>query len=75
MAKKKLNTYRLHFVMKEYYYVDVEATNLDEAMEQAEEIESSQLKSIEDILVEYEFDREFTINTNSDQGINNGKRL
>ena len=26
MAKKKLNTYRLHFVMKEYYYVDVEAT-------------------------------------------------
>ena len=72
MAKKKLNTYRLHFVMKEYYYVDVEATNLDEAMEQAEEIESSQLKSIEDILVEYEFDREFTINTNSDEGINNG---
>ena len=58
--------------MKEYYYVDVEATSLDEAMEQAEEIESSQLKSIEDILVEYEFDRELTINTNSDQGINNG---
>ena len=29
MAKKKLNTYRLHFVMKEYYYVDIEATNLD----------------------------------------------
>ena len=64
MAKKKLNTYRLHFVMKEYYYVDVEATNLDEAMEQAEEIRSSQLESIEDTL-EYEFDREFTINTNS----------
>ena len=54
MTKKKLNTYRLHFVMKEYYYVDVEA-----------------LKSIEDTL-EYEFDREFTINTNSDQGVNNG---
>ena len=36
-----------------------------------EEIESSQLKSIEDTL-EYEFDREFTINTNSDQGVNNG---
>ena len=71
MAKKKLNTYRLHFVMKEYYYVDVEATNLDEAMEQAEEIRSSQLESIEDTL-EYEFDREFTINTNSDEGINNG---
>ena len=71
MAKKKLNTYRLHFVMKEYYYVDVEATNLDEAMKQAKEIESSQLKSIEDTL-EYEFDREFTINTNSDQGVNNG---
>ena len=37
MARKKLNTYRLHFVMKEYYYVDyyvdVEATSLDEAME------------------------------------------
>ena len=68
MAKKKLNTYRLHFVMKEYYYVDVEATNLDEAMEQAEDIESSQLKSIDDTF-EYEFDREFTINTNSDQEV------
>ena len=68
MAKKKLNTYRLHFVMKEYYYVDVEATNLDEAMEQAKEIGSAQLKSIEDTL-EYEFDREFTINTNSDQEV------
>ena len=71
MGKKKLNTYRLHFVMKEYCYVDVEATSLDEAMEQAEEIESSKLKPIEDTL-DYEFDREFTINTNSDQGINNG---
>ena len=71
MTNKKLNTYRLHFVMKEHYYVDVEATNLDEAMEQAEEIGSAQLKSIEDTL-EYEFDREFTINTNSDQGVNNG---
>ena len=50
MAEKKLNTYRLHFVIKEYYYVDVEATNLDEAMEQAEEIRSSQLESIEDTL-------------------------
>ena len=29
------------------------------------------LKSIEDTL-EYEFDREFTINTNTDQGVNNG---
>ena len=64
MGKKKLNTYRLHFVMKEYCYVDVEATSLDEAMEQAEEIESSKLKPIEDTL-DYEFDREFTINTNS----------
>ena len=72
MAKKKLNRYRLHFVMKEYYYVDVEATSLDEAMEQAEEIGSAQLKSNEHILEEYEFDREFTINTNSDQGVNNG---
>ena len=71
MAKKKLNTYRLHFVMKEYYYVDVEATNLDEAMEQAEEIASYQLKSIDNTF-EYEFDREFTIDTNSDEGINNG---
>ena len=65
MAKKKLNTYRLHFVMEEYYYVDVEATSLDEAMEQAEEIGSAQLKSNEHILEKYEFDREFTINTNS----------
>ena len=72
MAKKKLNTYRLHFVAKEYCYVDVEATNLDEAMEQAKEIGSAQLKSNEHILEEYELDREFTINTNSDQGINNG---
>ena len=68
MANKKLNTYRLHFVTKEYCYVDVEATSLDEAMEQAEEIRSSQLESIEDTL-EYEFDREFTINTNSDQEV------
>ena len=68
MAKKKLNTYRLHFVMKEYYYVDVEATNLDEAMEQAEEIASYQLKSIDNTF-EYEFDREFTINTNQDQEV------
>ena len=67
MAKKKLNTYRLHFVTKEYCYVDVEATSLDEAMEQAEEIGSAQLKSNEHILEKYEFDREFTINTNSDQ--------
>ena len=72
MAEKKLNTYRLHSVMKEYYYVDVEATSLDEAMEQAEEIRSSQLESNEHTLGEYEFDREFTINTNSDQGVNNG---
>ena len=72
MAKKKLNTYRLHFVMEEYYYVDVEATNLDEAIEQAEEIRSSQLESNEHTLGEYEFDRELTINTNSDQGVNNG---
>ena len=64
MTNKKLNTYRLHFVMKEYYYVDVEATSLDEAIEKAKEIESSQLKSTEDTL-EYEFDREFIINTNS----------
>ena len=71
MAEEKLNTYRLHFVMKEYYYVDVEATNLDEAIEQAEDIRSSQLKPIEDTL-EYEFDREFTLNTNSDEGIDNG---
>ena len=71
MAKKKLNTYRLHFVIKECYYVYVEAASLYEAIEQAEEIRSSQLKSIEDTL-EYKFDREFTINTNSDQGVNNG---
>ena len=69
MAKKKLNTYRLHFVMKEYCYVDVEATNLDEAREQAKEIVSAQLKSNEHILEEYEFDREFTINTNSEQEV------
>ena len=69
MTEEKLNTYRLHFVMKEYYYVDVEATNLDEAMEQAKEIGSAQLKSNEHILEEYELDREFTINTNSDQEV------
>lgn len=69
MAKKKLNTYRLHFVTKEYCYVDIEATNLDEAMKQAEKVGSAQLKSNEHILEEYEFDREFTINTNSDQEV------
>ncbi len=68
---KKLKKYRLHFVKTECYYADVEAESLDDAIDMAEEIESSQLKSIEDTL-EYEFDREFTINTNSDQGVNNG---
>ena len=68
MTKKKLNTYRLHFVMKECYYVYIEAASLYEAIEQAEEIRSSQLKSIEDTLG-YEFDREFTINSNSDHEV------
>ena len=69
MANKKLNTYRLHFATKEYYYyVYVKAASLDEAIEKAKEIESSQLKSTEDTL-EYEFDREFTINTNLKQEV------
>ena len=67
--KKKLKTYRLHFVTKEYCYVDVEATSLDEAMEQAEKIGSAQLKSNEHILEEYEFDKDFTMNTNTNKGM------
>ena len=71
---KKLKKYRLHFVKTECYYADVEAESLDDAIDMAEDIESGQMEAIDDTL-NFEFDREFTINTNSDQGINNGKRL
>ena len=69
--KKKLKKYRLHFVKIECYYADVEAESLDDAIDMAEDIESGQMEAIDDTL-NFEFDREFTININSDEGTNNG---
>ena len=64
-------TYRLHFVKTECYYADVQAESLDDAIDMAEDIESGQMEAIDDTL-NFEFDREFTININSDEGTNNG---
>ena len=63
--------YRLHFVKTECYYADVEAESLDDAIDMAEDIESGQMEAIDDTLC-FEFDRELTIDTNSDEGIDNG---
>ena len=46
--KKKLKTYRLHFVKTECYYADVEAESLDDAIDMAEDIESGKMEAIDD---------------------------
>ena len=66
--KKKLKTYRLHFVKTECYYADVQAESLDDAIDMAEDIESGQMESIDDTL-EFEFDEDFTHRMNTDKGI------
>ena len=65
---KKLKKYRLHFVKTECYYADIEADSLQEAIDMAEDVESGQMEAIDDTL-SYEFDEDFTINTNTDKGI------
>ena len=65
---KKLKKYRLHFVKTECYYADVEADSLQEAIDMAENIESGQMEAIDDTL-SYEFDRDFTMNTNTNKGM------
>ena len=66
--KKKLKTYRLHFVKTECYYADVQAESLDDAIDMAEDIESGQMEAIDDTL-EFEFDEDFTNRMNTDKGI------
>ena len=61
----------MHFVKTECYYADVEADSLQEAIDMAEDIESGQMEAIDDTL-SYEFDEDFTMNTNTNKGINNG---
>ena len=61
-------TFRLHFVRTECYYADVEADSLQEAIDMAEDIESGQMEAIDDTL-SYEFDEDFTMNTNTEEGI------
>ena len=61
-------TFRLHFVMTECYYADVEAIDIQEAIDMAEDIESGQMEAIDDTL-HFEFDKDFTMNTNTEEGI------
>ena len=65
---KKLKTYRLHFVKIECYYADVEAESLDDAIDMADDVESVQMEAIDDTL-SYEFDEDFTMNTNTNKGM------
>ena len=60
--------YRLYFVKTECYYANVEADSLQEAIDMAEDIESGQMEAIDDTL-SYEFDEDFTMNTNTEEGI------
>ena len=60
--------YRLHFVKTECYSAVVEAESLDDAIDMAEDIESGQMEAIDDTL-NFEFDRDFTMNTNTEEGI------
>ena len=60
--------YRLHFVKTVCYSAVVEADSLQEDIDMAEDIESGQMKAIDDTL-NYEFDKDFTMNTNTEKGI------
>lgn len=65
---KKLKKYRLHFVKTECYSAVVEADSLQEAIDMADDVESGQMEAIDDTL-SYEFDEDFTMNTNTDKGM------
>ena len=62
----------MHFVKTECYYADVEAESLDDAIDMAEDIESGQMEAIDDTL-NFEFDRDFTMNTNTNKGMKQWK--
>ena len=66
MKSQKLQ--KLHFVKTECYYADVQAESLDDAIDMAEDIESGQMESIDNTL-HFEFDRDFTMNTNTNKGM------
>ena len=61
-------TFRLHFVRAECYYAYVEADSLQEAIDMAEDIESGQMEVI-DATLHFEFDKDFTMHTNTEEGI------
>lgn len=46
----------------------MEAESLDDAIDMAEDIESGQMEAIDDTL-NFEFDRDFTMNTNTNKGM------
>ena len=52
----------------ECYSAVVEADSLQEAIDMAEDIESGQMEAIDDTL-SYEFNEDFTMNTNTEEGI------
>ena len=60
--------YRLHFVKTECYSAVVEADSLQEAIDMADDVESGQMEAIDDTL-NFEFDEDFTMNTNTEEGI------
>ena len=60
--------YILHFVKTEYYSAVVEADSLEEAIDMADDVESGQMEAIDGTL-SYEFDKDFTMNTNTEKGI------
>ena len=60
--------YRLHFVKTECYSAVVEAESLDDAIDMAEDIESGQMEAIDDTL-HFEFNEDFTMNTNTNKGM------
>ena len=60
--------YRLHFVKTECYSAVVEADSLQEAIGMADDVESCQMEAIDDTL-NFEFDRDFTMNTNTNKGM------
>lgn len=58
----------MHFVKTECYSAVVEAESLDDAIDMADDVESGQMEAIDDTL-NFEFDRDFTMNTNTEEGI------
>ena len=52
----------------ECYSAVVEADSLQEAIDMADDVESGQMEAIDDTL-NFEFDRDFTMNTNTNKGM------